>query len=73
MGVVAAMNVRELPHLNEQRCTGSGECIAVCPTDCLEWRSALPVLAWPHQCIGCGLCEAVCPVQAIRLESQWCA
>lgn len=57
----------EIPVLNELRCIGSGTCVAVCPTACLEMRYALPVLARPRDCVSCGLCAAVCPVEAIQM------
>lgn len=65
------MSYRELPRLDEQRCTGTGDCVRVCPTDCLELRRGAPVLARPFECVSCGLCAAVCPTDAIRLERTW--
>lgn len=67
------MGSREIPVVDAMRCTGSGECVDACPTDCLEMRDQLPALARPHDCISCGLCAAVCPVTAIQIASRWCA
>ena len=37
--------IRELPVLNESRCTGCGDCVAVCPTRCLAMAGPLPWLS----------------------------
>lgn len=58
---------RELPALDEARCTGCGDCVVVCPTQCLEMRGALPWLPRPLDCIACRACEFVCPTEAIRV------
>lgn len=54
-----------LPNLDPARCTGCGDCVAVCPTDCLEMAGAVPWLPRPGACIGCGACEFVCPTAAV--------
>jgi NAD-dependent dihydropyrimidine dehydrogenase PreA subunit len=59
--------VPELPLLDETRCTGCGDCVAVCPTDCLALAGALPWLPRPGDCVSCGLCVAVCPAGALCL------
>ena len=58
---------QEIPVVDQLRCIGSGTCVAVCPTACLQLSFNLPVLARPRDCVSCGLCAAVCPVHAIRL------
>ena len=58
---------RELPQLDETRCTGSGACVAVCPTACLEMAGLLPWMPRPEDCVSCELCVRVCPVEALRL------
>jgi NAD-dependent dihydropyrimidine dehydrogenase PreA subunit len=57
----------ELPLLDATRCAGGGDCVAVCPTGCLEMAGALPWLPRPRDCVSCGLCVAVCPTDAVRL------
>jgi ferredoxin len=57
----------ELPLLNDRRCTGCGDCVAVCPTDCLAMAELLPHLPRPLDCISCAVCVAVCPVDALTM------
>lgn len=57
----------ELPVLDETRCTGCAECVALCPTDCLALDGRLPWLPRPLDCISCGVCVVVCPTQALHL------
>ena len=57
----------ELPDLDPARCTGRGDCVAVCPTQCLELVAERPRLVRPRDCIACSLCVLVCPEQALRM------
>jgi MinD superfamily P-loop ATPase len=57
----------ELPLLDESRCTGCGDCAAVCPTQCLEMAGDLPWLPRPGDCVSCGLCVAICLEDAVGL------
>lgn len=57
----------ELPLLDESRCTGCGECVVVCPPDCLAMAGALPWLPRPLACISCELCAWICPANAITM------
>lgn len=60
----------------------SGECVDVCPVDCIHPKKDEPDFAGadmlyinPSECIDCGACEAVCPVEAIfpddSVPDQW--
>jgi len=60
--------MRDLPLLDETRCTGCGDCASVCPTNCLAMAGAVPWLIRPADCVSCAACRAVCPADAIRLE-----
>ena len=60
----------ELPVLDESLCTGCGDCVAVCPTACLEMCGGVPWLPRPLDCVSCGACVVVCPTEAIRLTPE---
>jgi NAD-dependent dihydropyrimidine dehydrogenase PreA subunit len=60
--------VNELPQLDATRCAGTSDCVAACPTGCLEMAGGAPWMPRPADCVSCGLCVAVCPTGAIRLE-----
>ena len=57
----------ELPLLDQTRCSGCGDCVAVCPTACLSMRGSAPFLIRPNDCVSCGLCVLVCPTAALSL------
>lgn len=57
----------EIPLLDQTRCSGCGDCVAVCPTDCLIMCDGAPFLARPNDCVSCGLCVLVCPTAALSL------
>ncbi len=57
----------ELPLLDDTRCTACGDCVFVCPADCLEPGWPVPWLPRPSECVSCSLCALVCPVEAIRM------
>lgn len=61
--------MNELPLLDETRCTGCGDCVFVCPADCLEMTETLPWLPRPSDCLSCSLCVLICPAQALRMET----
>jgi len=61
--------MRELPLLDDTLCSGCGECVAVCPVDCLEMAGPLPWMPRPTACLSCTICVLICPVDALRMEA----
>jgi len=56
--------------LVQERCTGSAECVQVCPRDVL-WmggRQRKVEIKNPDQCIQCGACIVQCPRDALRFR-----
>ena len=58
--------VRELPVIDPRRCTGCGDCLRVCPTQCLVMFGQIPVVTEDQACIRCQVCAIVCPVEAVQ-------
>ena len=53
----------------EERCTGCGACVSVCPTGALSLdRSTLQVGFDEDKCIGCELCIPVCAYRAMEIH-----
>jgi formate hydrogenlyase subunit 6/NADH:ubiquinone oxidoreductase subunit I len=61
------MPLPEIPVLNESLCVGCGDCVQVCPADCLAMAGPLPWLPRPGDCVSCDLCVLICPASALRL------
>lgn len=58
----------ELPLVDMARCTGCGDCVAVCPTECLAMAGTRPWLPRPLDCVACAACELVCAPVAVRFH-----
>jgi len=61
----------ELPILDDANCIGCGDCVAVCPTQCLEMRRQVPWLARPADCVSCAACVIVCPTEALSMSFKF--
>lgn len=53
--------------VNQDTCTGCGECVASCPLDAIEMKDDKAFVD-PDTCGDCGACVDVCPVGAISME-----
>ena len=55
-----------LRETDEERCTGCGQCVEICPVQVIRMGGDFPVVDrdW---CIGCGVCAIPCPVSAVKL------
>ena len=58
-----------MPHVITGLCNRAGNCVRVCPVDCIVPGN--PQAVWPYYyidpavCIDCGLCVPACPYNAI--------
>ncbi|SMP14142.1 4Fe-4S dicluster domain-containing protein [Desulfurobacterium pacificum] len=54
--------------INTDKCTGCGECVKVCPQNCIELKEQngklVAVIVDMESCIGDGMCRLVCPEDA---------
>ena len=64
------MSRPELPDIDSRLCTLCGDCVKVCPTDCLSVARGLEVVLAPQSCINCGVCAAICPAAAIAMRPR---
>jgi formate hydrogenlyase subunit 6/NADH:ubiquinone oxidoreductase subunit I len=60
----------ELPDIDSRLCTICGDCVNVCPTDCLTIVREIEVVLYPQTCINCTVCAAICPAAAITMRSR---
>ncbi len=63
--------MRDLPVVDVTTCTGCGDCVAICPTRCLEMVGLVPWLPRPGDCASCAACVLICPVSAIVLRNAF--
>ena len=55
--------------LDEEVCSGCGDCVERCPMDALTMGDDVAALD-SDRCIGCGLCVSTCPTGALKLEPR---
>ena len=55
--------------LDENKCTGCGMCLEVCPHEVFTMNSSHAVIINRDACMECGACSRNCPVDAISVES----
>jgi len=56
--------------LDQEKCTGCGECLEVCRFLAIEQDNEDRVVIDPIFCEGCGVCSHICPVEAINMEKN---
>lgn len=52
-------------HVNDERCTGCGACLDICPTAAIELVDGIADIR-THLCNGCQACVDACPQGAIQ-------
>jgi Fe-S-cluster-containing hydrogenase component 2 len=56
-------------YVDENRCSGCGDCVAVCPTDAIQLARGTAAID-QERCTQCEACFHVCPEQAILSVSE---
>ena len=59
--------LRKARHVNEEKCTGCGTCVSVCPQNVFEMKDGKSHVARPEDCVECSSCVENCPTGAIKL------
>jgi len=54
--------------VNEDKCTGDGECVDVCPVEVFVLQNGKAVPVNMDECLGCASCVEVCEHDAISVE-----
>ncbi len=55
-----------LRETDQERCTGCGACVDICPVNVIRMEGDFPVVD-KEWCIGCGVCAVPCPTSAVKL------
>ncbi|MEW6351715.1 MAG: mercury methylation ferredoxin HgcB [Thermodesulfobacteriota bacterium] len=55
--------------LDEQKCTGCGKCLDVCPHAVLERENGKVRIQSRDRCMECGACARNCPVEAVSVTA----
>ncbi|MBF0385049.1 MAG: 4Fe-4S dicluster domain-containing protein [Candidatus Omnitrophica bacterium] len=61
---------RKIIKIDEEKCTGCGECIVGCPEGALQLIDGKARLVSANYCDGLGACIGTCPVNAITIEER---
>ena len=58
---------------DNEKCTGCGTCVEVCPADSLMIEDTKARMKPPgeNQCMFCGCCAAICPAGAVSMKSPF--
>jgi NAD-dependent dihydropyrimidine dehydrogenase PreA subunit len=58
-----------LRETDQERCTGCGRCVDICPVQVIRMEGDFPVID-QEWCIGCGVCAIPCPGSAVKLARK---
>lgn len=56
--------------VDNEKCTGCGECVDSCPGEVYELKDGKAVPVDIDECHGCHTCEAVCDEDACQVEEE---
>ena len=75
-GIMASIKAADSPNaaaessfvmrLDEEECSGCGQCVERCQVEAIAMEDDKVVLV-AGRCIGCGLCVSTCPTEALKL------
>lgn len=54
--------------VDEDKCTGCGECVLRCPEGAISLNDDGVAVVDQDKCTGCGKCTRACPVEAIAID-----
>jgi len=55
--------------LDQDKCTGCGACLTVCPHEVLALDNGRARIVRRDACMECGACATNCPFQAVTVQS----
>lgn len=55
--------------MNQEKCTGCGKCLEVCPHDVFAKADTMVVIKDRDACMECGACAKNCPFSAIEVRA----
>ena len=64
------MAVRKIVKIDEEKCTGCGECVPACAEGAIQIVNGKAKLRADNLCDGLGACLGDCPVDAITIEER---
>ncbi len=67
---MTAARVRNIVHIDEEKCSGCGQCVIACAEGAIEIVDGKARLASERYCDGLGACLGECPEGAITIEQR---
>ena len=64
------MAVRKIVHIDEEKCTGCGACVAPCAEGAIQIIDGKAKVVREELCDGAGFCIGVCPEGALTIEER---
>jgi NAD-dependent dihydropyrimidine dehydrogenase PreA subunit len=58
------------PVVDEDRCTGCGNCVEICPSEVYQMEEDKSTPIHPEECIECWACVTQCPAESIQLTDD---